>query len=307
MKGFTHFVTGLAVTSFFPWAVQAAAEGNPFYFLLGGTCALLPDTLDFRILRYFYRHHIEVTPDPLCPDMQMVADAIALAIDRAEQKKIRIRLNTIRSNVDTWQRYQIHIDPRKQVLTASLEEAIDTGGNPVDGVSLSKQVASAPFHTPVSLEYMATFSIEMFDGPHLECKPTPKGLVLIRFIPWHRAYTHSMGISTILAAAAVALGAWPAAIVGWSAHASHVLLDQLGYMGSDLLWPLSHRRFPGFKLQHASSSFWNLAAVWIAIAMLFSNIHSHAHTVHRLPPIGYIAAVIILPLAILHKWLSPAD
>ena len=36
MKGISHFISGVAAASFCPWTVQAAIEGNPMYFVLGG-------------------------------------------------------------------------------------------------------------------------------------------------------------------------------------------------------------------------------------------------------------------------------
>ena len=48
MKGIAHFISGVAAASFFPWSVQAAVEGNPMYFILGGAFGILPDTLDFK-------------------------------------------------------------------------------------------------------------------------------------------------------------------------------------------------------------------------------------------------------------------
>ncbi|MFU8780231.1 MAG: metal-dependent hydrolase [Kiritimatiellia bacterium] len=306
MKGFTHFVAGLAVTSCFPWAVEAAKQGNPLYFLLGGAAALLPDTMDFKILRYFHRHHIEVSPDPLNPDMQMVADAIAQAIDYAGFRNLSIRLNTIRCGPDTWQKYRIQIDPGKREVRTQLEDRIDTGGNPVQVQNpLPANTGQAAFLTPIALEYLATFPVEMLDGPHLQLAPGPAGEIAVRFIPWHRSYTHSFCVSAILAGLASLLFGWTALAVVFTAHASHILLDQLGYMGSNLLWPLSRKRWPGFKLRHASSAFWNLAAVWMAIALIYSNLHGHTDQVPRIPPIGYLILAIILPLGIIHRWLGP--
>ncbi len=308
MKGFSHFIAGLAVTSFFPWTIQAASQGNPLYFILGGTCALLPDTLDFRFIRYFYRHDVEIVPDPLSPDMQMVADTIAQTIDAAQQKSLRLRLHTIRLDSDTWQRYRIQVDPHQQQVTATLEERIDTGGNPVGTPTPSPSpIGAAYFHQPVSIEYLASFPVEMFDGPHLELAPSSHGETTIMFIPWHRRYTHSLCFGFILAGIAIILGTWQAAIVVWCAHASHVMLDQLGYMGSNLLWPLYNKRFPGLKLQHAASSFWNFAAVWISITLIYNNLHSHTPGSPPIPPIGYLLAGIVLPLTILHRWLGTAN
>ena len=61
MKGIAHFTAGVAAASFFPGAVAAAVDGNPLYFVLGGVCGLLPDTLDFKFGRFFYRHQVEIT------------------------------------------------------------------------------------------------------------------------------------------------------------------------------------------------------------------------------------------------------
>ena len=58
MKGFSHFMSGVAVASFGPWAVDAALHGNPIFFILGGACGILPDTLDFKFYRFFYKHDV---------------------------------------------------------------------------------------------------------------------------------------------------------------------------------------------------------------------------------------------------------
>ncbi len=54
MKGFSHFMSGVAVASFCPWSIDAALQGNPLFFVLGGACGILPDTLDFKVYRFFY-------------------------------------------------------------------------------------------------------------------------------------------------------------------------------------------------------------------------------------------------------------
>ena len=73
MKGFSHFMSGVAVASFGPWAIEAAQQGNPIFFILGGACGILPDTIDFKFYRFFYEHDVYITPDPLNPDPQYVA------------------------------------------------------------------------------------------------------------------------------------------------------------------------------------------------------------------------------------------
>ena len=36
MKGFSHFMSGVAVASFGPWSIDAALRGDPTFFVLGG-------------------------------------------------------------------------------------------------------------------------------------------------------------------------------------------------------------------------------------------------------------------------------
>jgi membrane-bound metal-dependent hydrolase YbcI (DUF457 family) len=306
MKGFTHFVTGIAVSSFFPWTIQAAQEGNPFYFLLGGTMALLPDTIDFRIIRYFYRHDIEISPDPIEPDLQTMANAIAQAIDQGAQKTVRLKLNTIRVDIDRWQKYRVRICPAQREVTVLTDRIIDTGGNPVACERDNKiaKTATAHFQATVSLGYLADFPVEMFDGPHLQMRPDQSGNVAIDFIPWHRKYTHSICVSFLLACLLTMLGQWKAACVFFTAHASHTLLDQIGYMGSNVTWPIRNRRHPGLKLQHAASAFWNMAVVWIAIALTYGNLHSHVVEAPCIPPLGFLLLLIAAPLYLLHGWLK---
>ena len=87
MKGIVHFAVGVTVASCFPEVVRAGANGNPLYFILGGIFGILPDTIDFKFCRFFYRHDIEVTPDPNKPDPQVIADAVALAVNRAYETR----------------------------------------------------------------------------------------------------------------------------------------------------------------------------------------------------------------------------
>lgn len=51
MKGFTHFLSAIAVASCLPGAVQQAAQGS-LVLVLAGAAGLLPDTLDFKLARY---------------------------------------------------------------------------------------------------------------------------------------------------------------------------------------------------------------------------------------------------------------
>jgi len=303
MKGFAHFMSGLAAASCFPPAVTAAQDGNPLYFLLGGIAALLPDTLDFKFFRYFYRHDAEVVPDPLAPDPQLIADAVAAAIDAAARNRrpFRLRLHTIRLGSDRWQRYRLRFDPATRRVTATLTDITDTGGNPEPGTAVQPTSASATFSPPLRLEYTAETDVDIFDGPHFEMNPGPDGSVTPAFIPWHRQSSHSVGTGLLLALPAGVLLGPLAGAVTFCAHTTHVLMDQLGYMGSNLLWPFTQRRTPGLKLHHSAGAAPNLAAVWLSALLIYANLAIHATPPLAPPanPLRLLLLVGVLPLAML--------
>jgi hypothetical protein len=53
MKGIAHFITGVALATFFPEVVQSGAQGSLLP-MLGGIAGILPDTLDFKFARYLF-------------------------------------------------------------------------------------------------------------------------------------------------------------------------------------------------------------------------------------------------------------
>jgi hypothetical protein len=57
------------------------------------------------------------------------------------------------------------------------------------------------------------------------------------------------------------------------AHASHVVVDQLGYLGSNLFFPFRSKRVGGLKLTHSQDPFWNFAAVWLSWLLVYWNLH----------------------------------
>ncbi len=295
-------MVGMATAGSFPPAVLAAAQGNPLYFLLGGIAALLPDTLDFKLLRYGYRHDAEVVPDPLAPDMQMVAEALAGAIDAAALKKrpFRIRLHTIRLAADRWQRYRLFFDPAKNQITATLTDITDTGGNPEPESAKKTQAGMARFNAMLRLEYTASINVDIFDGPHFEMIPEPDGTVTAAFIPWHRKCTHSLAGGILIALPAGLIWGILAAAVTFCAHLSHILLDQLGFMGCNLGWPFSRRRSPGLKMQRSDGPLTNLAAVWMSALWIFVQASVHSHGLSSpFQPVRLLLTAGIIPLCII--------
>jgi membrane-bound metal-dependent hydrolase YbcI (DUF457 family) len=274
MKGIAHFTAGVAVASCFPAAVAAAEHGNPLYFILGGIFGLLPDTLDFKFYRFFYRHDIEVMPDPLDPDPQLVVDAVAYSIEQADKtgKPYRIKLNTIRLGPDLWQRYSLHFNLAEQTIEAEIGPQVDTGGVTVHAAPCKPRCASAPLPSPVKLDYLSTTHIDIFDGPMFQMVPDDDGRIIPHFIPWHRQWSHSLLVG--LAFGLFAWTLWDAVAAGViiAAYCSHIGLDQLGYMGSSLIWPLSRHRTPGLKCSHSGHAFPNFAAVWLCCLLIFWNL-----------------------------------
>ncbi|MGC9025663.1 MAG: archaeal/vacuolar-type H+-ATPase subunit I, partial [Chloroflexia bacterium] len=112
MKGIAHFVSGVAIATFFPQVVQQGAQGGLLP-VLGGIGGILPDTLDFKFARYFERYDDEVDPDPRSPDPQEIAERLARAMREAYEsgRPRNIMLHTIRMGPDLWRQYSVRFDP----------------------------------------------------------------------------------------------------------------------------------------------------------------------------------------------------
>lgn len=276
VKGITHFVTGVTVASFFPAAVRAGMAGNPLYFILGGVCGLLSDTLDFKFIRFFAKRDIEVVPDPLAPDPAQIASAVAMAVNRAGQTGLprHVRLNTIRLGSDRWQSYTVEFDHARHVVSVSLGAIVSTDGQPINGPAAVAEArpATATLEFPVRCLYQARIAVDIMDGPHLACVPGPRGTVTVEFMPWHRAWTHSLMIA---GAAGIGLGLLIdplAGLISGLAIVAHILGDQLGFMGSALFYPFRRARSEGLHMAHAADPFYNFGIIWVCLLLIFWNL-----------------------------------
>ena len=276
VKGIAHFSVGVAAASCFPSAVAAGASGNPLYFILGAVCGLLPDTLDFKFYRFWYRHDIELAPDPLAPDPQQIADVIAGAVGKArrEDRPCNLRLNTIRLGADRWRRYEIAFDVPGRKVAVRMGPVVDTGANIVESVEREEEGGEAPLPCGVRIDYEAVTRVDIFEGPLFRMVPLADGRVTPLFVAWHRQWTHSFVVAAVLAFAAGAVWGITAGLVCLAAYSAHVAVDQLGYLGSNLFFPLSSQRKPGLRLLHASDALPNLAAVWFSGLLVFWNLYA---------------------------------
>ena len=125
----------------------------------------------------------------------------------------------------------------------------------------------------MALDYQATTPVDIFDGPTFRMAPTGDGRVQLQFIPWHREWSHSLVIALLCALAGwVAMGPL-AGIVIFAAWSAHALGDQLGFMGSNLLFPFTRQRLPGWQRIHSDNSSANAVFTWCALVLIFWNLY----------------------------------
>lgn len=301
MKGITHFAVGIAAASCFPCAVEAGADGNPLYFILGGVFGILPDTLDFKLYRFFYNHEIYVTCDPLDPDPGIIADGVASAVNMAfvSGKPVRIKLNTIRIGSDQWQSYNIEFDVPGRKVVAKLGPVVDSGGKTV--CETDTKSAEARLVCGIRLDYYAVSQVTILDGPTFRMVVDDDGRrVVPEFIPWHRSWSHSVTLGCAWAGLGWLLWDGWAGLIILSAYLLHTVLDQCGFMGSNLYFPFTCRRTDGMMLAHSGDVLWNLSTTWISCLIVFLNLYTHAWWhVQGLTAIRVVFYAAVLPFLML--------
>jgi hypothetical protein len=297
MKGIAHFAVGVSVASCFPVAVQAGADGNPLYFILGGVFGLLPDTFDFKFVRYFFRHDIRVTPDPLNNDPEIIAHGVAEAMEKANEtgEPVRIKLDTIQLSSDTWQEYRVTLDVKSRCVRVEYGPVIDTGG---EVLSCGEgENYSVPVLCRIKIDYLATVTVGAFDGPVIEMCPLEDMGVVPAFIPWHRKWSHSVIAALLFGSMCSTIWGLLAGLTAALAYGFHVLLDQFGFMGSCLWFPFGKRRSPGFGLTRSGSAFANTMVVWVSCLLVFWNLYRTSDMQFLdLNPFKLVFWGVILPL-----------
>lgn len=305
MKGITHFTIGVAVASCFPGAVEAGASGNPLYFILGGMFGLLPDTLDFKICRFFYPCDIQIVPDPLDPDPQMIADGMAQAVNMAFRsgRPVRIKLNTIQISPDKWHRYYVRFNVAKRMVEVAMGSVGESGASSVDDEkenALRYPGGRTKLMCGIKLEYQAVTTVDILDGPIFRMVCTADGTKVIpQFIPWHRWWTHSLVISLLFALAGTVLLDYRAGAIIMCAYSAHIVADQLGYMGSNLFFPFTKRRSSGRMIMHSGEALWNFIAVWLSCLLILWNLYcAESWSIKGLNPAKLLIYGALLPVLI---------
>lgn len=286
MKGIVHFVSGIAVATFFPEVVRAAAQGSLLP-LVGGVAALIPDTLDFKIIRYFQHYDLEI--DPASPvGTSRVADSLARLVDQAfrSQHRLRVKLHTVELGPDLWQQYTIAFDQEAAEISVRFGPAVSTGQQAVDSGHCSPEVPEvARVDVPFVLRCEAEHRVDIFDGPSFRFDPHPTH-VAVEFLDWHRQFTHSipfaflLGLVTTAAWALVRstqpgtqiqLSSW-AGIVAGLGVVTHIAQDQIGHLGSALFYPVLTRKVGGFGLTHSTDPLPNLLFFLSSVATILANL-----------------------------------
>ena len=292
MKGIAHFLSGIAAASFIPAVVQQSAEGA-WLLVLAGVCALLPDTLDFKFGRFLEQPDDSIDPGPQ-PDAQAVACRIAAIIDRVFEtgRPRTMQLHTVKLGPDAHQQYAVRFDTPRQEVAIRIGPVVTLSQTAIGPAPASPE-ARAKASAPMDYTYDAEVTVDIFSGPSFRLERKGEA-VSVEFLPWHRAWSHGLVLTASVGVIAGLLCGWLAGAVAALGYAVHIVEDQLGAMGSNLLWPLARVRVPGLGLFHSGDATPNFITVWTACALTLFNLDRFSDT-PRLPPIPYLLGAIALP------------
>jgi hypothetical protein len=305
MKGFSHFVSGVAAASFVPNAVRMSAEGS-FVMLLAGLGALLPDTFDFKLARFLVAPDVEIDPCLLGMDAQAMAERMAEAIELAHRARrvVKVQLYTVRVDADTWRQYEVRF-PSAREIVVHIGPRVNLSQEPYVEHNPVQEDGRAEVSCVIHSSHGASLPVDILAGPMVACRPR-EGDVEIEFLPWHRRWSHSI---LVIAAAGGLLALLLGQMYGLAfaiGAATHVLQDQMGHLGSSLFYPLVVRRIPGLRWFHSGDVLPNLLTVWASAILILYNLDRFGET-RRLDPKWLLLSGLVLPcMAILGAvWLGP--
>ncbi len=299
MKGFTHFISGMAVASFFPQAVHMAASESSFILCLGGLFGILPDTLDFKLAKYFYKSDFEVKPDPNKLDAREIANGIAQAVNKAiETGRGTVQLHTMQIASNRWRSYLLRFDTKTSEICVDIGPEVDTGQIPFDGTEL-KDPEKAHARVKVNCEFYQQFdkvsNIAIMTGPCFEFAKREDGKMEIVFLPWHRQWSHSFTLGMLIAFLVglvtfftIPEGPHPElyTIPRWMLYPLiilfgsmvHIIEDSTGFMGNNLFYPFTKGRTNGLGFMSASEGIPNFFFVWTSVICILFNLDRYTPT-----------------------------
>ncbi len=249
----SHFTVGIAWASCWPGVIVAAGTGNPTLLLLGAIGGLLPDTLDHWVARFLHRTDVHVVPDPIAPDAGMLACALTEAMMRcrSNQKPIHVQFYPVEIRAKQWQPYTLRLNNDESRIT----------------VSLAGTDITAPIPIPVTTDHM--FTLDIYDEPvSLEIAPTSDNRIILRVLPWKRQWSHSLGMAAGLAGLAWTIWGFYAGLIVGGAYALHLLMDQLGFTGSNLCFPFKRHRTNGLQIvTPGQATGFYVSVIWVALLL----------------------------------------
>ena len=230
----------------------------------------------------------------------------------------KVMLHTIRLGADLWRQYGLRFDYSRNEVAVRIGPAVSTAQVPVPGteaggaaeVRLRVGVPMAPTH---DVEY----KIDIFGGPSFTFDRVGDQLD-VRFLAWHRRWSHSVTLAAALGLAAAGIAAlcefvakggltrfpfWAGLVIGLGL-VGHILEDQLGFMGSNLVYPITRRRSVGLGLLRSGDAIPNFLTVWTAVALILFNLDRFSAQ-SLLDPRWFLGLGVVLPviaLGGLHQW-----
>ncbi len=306
MKGISHFITGVALATFFPEVVRLAQHGSLLP-VFGGLGGILPDTLDFKFARYWEQFQLEIDPG-LDPDAEAIADALVTSMRAAYEtgQDQNVIAHTVRVGPDLWREYAIRFYPEAGEVAVQAGPLVNTGQVPYAGTEPENAAeARRAVGLPMVHTYSDEYRVNIFTGPTFRFAREGDKLV-VHFLDWHHRWTHSLllaaGVGLVAGLLLTLLtgptnGLWAGALVALG-FAGHILEDQMGHMGSNLFWPLTRKRIPGPGLIHAGDAIPNFLTVWTALTLILFNLDRFSGA-PRFAPLPYLLVAVGMPWLIL--------
>ncbi len=236
MKGLTHFISGVAASTFIPEVVRMSAASradaggavsNSFIICLAGLYAVMPDTMDFKLGQFFSVADYQIDPHPENPDAQEMAETLAAAIDDAHRSgdEVRVQFYPIQLGANEWRRYHVLFD--EDEVTIQFDEIVTTSQLPIpetepefERVGRAKLKEATLKGRTTDLDWlnklirwtrqkikgpdkggggMKPSTLDILSGTQFAFQKESDGKVYLNWLPWHRTWSHSYVLGAILA------------------------------------------------------------------------------------------------------------
>ena len=211
--------------------------------------------------------------------------------DRVPQN---VMLHTIRLGADLWRQYAVRFDPERNEVAVRIGPVVNTGQVPFPGSEPEgAEEVRVKVGVPMVHTYDAENKVDIFSGPSF--KFARKGDRLhVHFLDWHRRWSHSLTLAVALGLLGwLIFGKWGGLIIGLG-FAGHILEDQLGFMGSNLLYPLTKGRVIGARLLRSGDAIPNFLTVWVAVMLILFNLDRFSAQ-PMLDPWRFLGLAVALP------------